>query len=457
MEFKPYAYQRCAIETIIEKPYCGLFLGMGLGKTVCTLTAIKRLIDAGKVQHVLVIAPLRVAMDTWTTEADKWDHLKSLKIQRVLGTAKKREKALKVNADVYVTNRENVVWLADFLKENHIPWPFDMVVLDELSSFKSPRSKRFRVLKRLRSKMKRVVGLTGTPAPNGYLDLWSEMYLIDGGERLGKTLTSYRNTYFDPGRGTRYVVYEWILREGSAEKIREKLSDICVSMRTDDYLSLPDKCVIDLPVTLPAPAMKSYTQMAREKILDLDGAEISAYMAATVTGKLLQMSGGAVYDDDGEITHIHDAKLEALGEILEAAQGEPVLCFVGYKHEQNRIKAYFEKYSPHTIQTQQDIRDWNSGKIKLLVAHPASIGHGLNLQQGGHIIVWYSPTWSLELYQQANARLYRQGQTMPVMIYRLIAKGTVDEAVVCALEGKGKAQDALINYLKAELAGARRN
>lgn len=452
MEFKPYPYQQYAIKTIIEKPYCGLFLGMGLGKTIITLTAVQRLIDAGKVQHVLVIAPLRVAMDTWTTEAEKWDHLKSLTIQRVLGTAKKREEALNAEADVYVINRENVVWLADNLKANHRSWPFDMVVIDELSSFKSPRAKRFRVLKKLRPRMKRVVGLTGTPAPNGYMDLWPEMYLIDGGERLGKTLTSYRETYFSPGRGSRYVVWEWILREGSAEKIKEKISDICVSMRTDDYLDLPDKRVIDVPVTLPPSGARLYKKMACDSLLDLAGSEISAFQAATVTGKLLQMSGGAVYDDNGNATHIHDAKLEALSEILEASHGDPVLCFVGYKHEEERIKSYFAAYSPRTIQTQQDIQDWNSGKIKLLVSHPASIGHGLNLQQGGHIIVWYSPTWSLELYQQANARLYRQGQKMPTLIYRLIARGTVDEVVVHALNCKDKAQDALISYLKAELA-----
>ena len=452
MEFRPYAYQSYAINTIINKPYCGLFLGMGLGKTVCTLIAIKRLIDAGEVQHVLVIAPLRVAMDTWTTEAKKWDHLKSLTVQRVLGAAKKREEALEADADVYVINRENVVWLADVLKNNHRSWPFDMVVIDELSSFKSARTKRFRTLKKLRPRMKRVVGLTGTPAPNGYMDLWSEMYLIDGGERLGKTLTSYRERYFRPGRRNGYIVYDWIINDDTPDKIREKMSDICVSMQTDDYLDLPDKRVIDVPVTLPPSGARLYEKMARDSLIDFAGTEISAFQAATVMGKLLQMSGGAVYDDEGKATHIHDAKLEALGEILEAANGDPVLCFVGYKHEEERIKSYFEKYEPRSIRTQQDIIDWNAGKIKLLVSHPASIGHGLNLQQGGHIIVWYSPTWSLELYQQANARLYRQGQKMPTLIYRLIARGTVDEAVVSALGCKDKAQDALINYLKAELA-----
>lgn len=450
MEFKPYPYQQYAIDTILSKPYCGLLLGMGLGKTVCTLTAVKKLMyETFEISRVLVVAPLRVALDTWTREKDKWDHLKDLKVQRILGPAKERKAALKHDADIYVINRENVDWLVHYLSDEKKGWPFDMLVLDELSSFKNPRAKRFRALRAVRPLIKRVVGLTGTPAPNGYMDLWPEVYLLDRGERLGKTITSYRSKYFRPGRHNGYVVYDWSLLPGAAEEIQRKLSDICVSMKTSDYLDLPDKRVIDLPITLPEDAMQSYKQMEKEKILELDGSEISAFQAATVTGKLLQLSNGAVYDDNGEVTHLHDAKIEALSEILEAAQGDPVLVFVSYRHDMQRLKEKFKSYGPRTINSQKDIQDWNDGKIKLLIAHPASIGHGLNLQDGGHIIVWFGLTWSLELYQQANARLYRQGQKMPVLIYRLIAKGTVDEAVVQALEGKNVKQNALINYLKA--------
>jgi SNF2 family DNA or RNA helicase len=451
MRFKPYPYQQYAIDTILSHPCCGLFLGMGLGKTVCTLTAVQKLMyESFEVSKVLVVAPLRVALDTWTREKDKWDHLKGLRVQRILGSASERKKALTKDADVYVINRENVTWLVQYLRDTRASWPFDMLVIDELSSFKNPKAKRFRALRQVRPLINRVVGLTGTPAPNGYMDLWPEVYLLDQGERLGKTITSYRAKYFKPGRHNGYVVYDWCLVPGAAEEIRRRLSDICVSMRTTDYLDLPDKRVIDIPITLPDEALKAYKTMEHDKILELGDAEITAFQAATVTGKLLQMANGAVYDDDGEPTLLHDAKVEALAEILEAAQGDPVLVFTGYRHDLARLKKKFKSYGPRTINSQKDIRDWNDGKIKLLIAHPASIGHGLNLQDGGHIIVWFGLTWSLELYQQANARLYRQGQKMPVLIYRLIAKGTVDEAVIKNLNGKNKRQDSLIEYLNAK-------
>ena len=449
MKFTPHPYQEEAIRMIEEQKECGLFLDMGLGKTVCTLTAIRDLMyETFEVGRVLVIATKRVALDTWTSEAEKWDHLQDLRVVRVLGTPMERKFALAQDADVYVINRENVTWLVDYYA--HRKWAFDMIVIDELSSFKNPKSKRFRALRKVRSASDRVVGLTGTPAPNGYMDLWSEVYLLDRGKRLGKTLTAYRDAYFHPGRRNGPVIYEWILDSGAEKLIREKLSDLCISMRSEDYLTLPPLTVNDILIPLSKREMEVYRKMEKEKILEVGaGDEISAFQAATVAGKLLQLSNGAVYTDEGRAIRIHDRKLDALEEILEAANGKPVLVFYSYRHDLSRLREKFQKHEPRMIETQRDIRDWNEGKIPLLLAHPQSMGHGLNLQAGGHIIVWFGLPWSLEAYQQANARLYRQGQTEAVIIHRLICKGTVDEVVAARLEKKSASQDALLEYLKS--------
>lgn len=448
MNFKPYPYQQKAIDHILSHPSSALFLDMGLGKTVCTLTAIKELLDCFEVSKVLIIATKRVALSTWTDEAAKWEHLHDLRLSRVLGTERERKAALHVDSDIYVINRENVVWLTEYLGSD---WPFDMMVIDELSSFKSSSAKRFRALRRFRPRVHRVVGLTGTPAPNGYMDLWPEMYLIDRGERLGKTITGYRSQYFRPGRQNGYVVYDWKLLPGADKVIQSRISDICLSMSAEDYLELPELLVNDVRVPLPEKAMKAYKKMERDKVLEVLDQEISAFQAATLMGKLLQMANGAVYDDNGDVTELHKAKLDALGELLESAQGQPVLCFYSYKHDKDRIERAFKEYEPRTLESEKDIRDWNEGRIRLLLAHPASAGHGLNLQAGGHILVWFGLPWSLELYQQANARLHRQGQTERVIVHRILAEGTADEIVREKLERKGLTQDELLERLKGRL------
>ena len=448
MNFKPYPYQQKAIDHILSHPSSALFLDMGLGKTVCTLTAIKELLDCFEVAKVLIIATKRVALSTWTDEAAKWEHLHDLRLSRVLGTERERKAALGRDADIYVINRENVAWLTEYLGSD---WPFDMMVIDELSSFKSSSAKRFRALRRFRPRVHRVVGLTGTPASNGYMDLWAEMYLLDQGERLGKTITGYRSQYFSPGRQNGYVVYDWKLLPGADKVIQSRISDICLSMSAEDYLELPEILVNDVRVPLPEKAMKAYKKMERDKVLEVLDQEISAFQAATLMGKLLQMANGAVYDDDGGVTELHKAKLDALGELLESAQGQPVLCFYSYKHDLERIRETFKSYEPRTLESEKDIRDWNEGRIRLLLAHPASAGHGLNLQAGGHILVWFGLPWSLELYQQANARLHRQGQTERVIVHRILAEGTADDIVREKLERKGLTQDELLERLKGRL------
>lgn len=449
MHYEPHEYQKYATEKIINLPACGLFLEMGLGKTVSTLTAINELIyDRFEVERVLVIAPKRVADDTWTSEAEKWDHLRCLTFSKILGTAAQREAALQVKADIYLINRENVVWLVDKLRKQ---WPFDMVVVDELSSFKSNQAKRFKALRAIRPLIKRFVGLTGTPAPNGLMDLWPEVYLLDCGERLGKTITGYRDRYFYPGKRNGYTVFTWEPKEGAEEAIHQKISDICISMKAEDYLRLPEQVVNDIRIRLAPEEMHKYRELEKEKLMDLDGQEITALSAAAVWGKLLQLANGAVYDDDGGATMLHDKKLDALEEIVEAACGHPVLVFYNFRHDYDRLMARFERLSPRTIQTSGDIRDWNAGRIRLLLAQPASMGHGLNIQVGGHIIVWFGLNPSLELYQQANARLHRQGQKQAVIIHRLITKGTVDEDVIKKLETKDQRQDSLMEAVKARI------
>ena len=447
MKFEPHPYQRYAIDRIIDGANVGLFMDMGLGKTVVTLTAIDRLIhDWGFVRRVLVIAPKKVAEATWQSEAAKWDHLSRLTLATALGTAQERATAIESGADVTIINRENVVWLVENWS---MCWPFDMVVVDESSSFKNPASKRFKALRRMLPKIRDMVILTGTPAPNGIEDLWSQIYLLDRGERLGCYITHYRARYFDhnPWR------HEYIPKPGAFEAVRRKISDICVSMSAEDYLQLPGMVIHDMPVELGATARKAYRQLERTMVMQVEGdEEISATTAAALTGKLLQLCGGAVYDEDGEAHHVHDAKLEALSELLEALN-EPALLFYGYRHELPGIEAVLKKMglSYRVLGNAVDADTWNAGRLRVLLAHPASCAYGLNLQEGGRHAIWYTLTWSLELYQQANARLYRQGQTKPVIVHRLLVKGGADEDVAKALEGKDETQAALIEALKARI------
>lgn len=450
MKYIPHNYQEYAVNKILELPKVGLFLDMGLGKTVITLTAINTLMfDHFEFSKVLVIAPKRVAEDTWSRETEKWDHLKHLRISKVLGTQKQRLDALEAEADIYVINRENVKWLVDYYRHRKL-WPFEMLVIDELSSFKSNKSQRFKALKVITPLLKRVVGLTGTPTPNGYLDLWPQMYLLDRGERLGKTITGYRERYFYPGKRNGYTVFTWDLKPGADEAIQRKISDICISMKAEDYLDLPERINNNISIRMNKKAQALYEQLEKDLILQVDDEEITALTAAALNQKLLQMANGTVYNADGGVTHIHDGKLEALEEILEFNQ-EPVLVFYNFKHDYNRLMEHFKDLEPRTLDTSEDIKDWNEGRTRLLLAHPASVGHGLNIQAGGHIIVWFGLTYSLELYQQANARLDRQGQTKNVIVHHLITEGTVDEDVMKAIERKETGQEALLEAVKARI------
>jgi SNF2 family DNA or RNA helicase len=450
MRFQPHNYQRYAIEKIIELSACGLFLDMGMGKTVSTLTAIQELMhDYFEVTKTLIIAPLRVARMTWSSEIEKWDHLQDLKLSKVLGSERDRLRALEADADIYIINRENTEWLV-----NHFgrAWPFDMVVIDELSSFKSNKSRRFKALRKVRPLINRIVGLTGTPTPNGLIDLWPQIYLLDRGERLGKTITGYRQEYFDPGQRNWQtgVIYNYALKDGAEKIIYKKISDICISMKAEDYLEVPELKEIPIEVELDPKDYKKYKQLERELLLPLSDAEdIEALTAATLSNKLLQMANGAVYDEKRKVHLIHDEKLKALEEIIEAANGKPVIVYYNYKHDLESIKRYFKDV--RTLETEEDISDWNAGRVPILALHPASAGHGLNLQHGGNIIVWFGLNWSLELYQQANARLHRQGQTSKVTAYLLVTKDTIDEDVVAALRSKNCTQDNLLNALKARI------
>lgn len=449
MIYKPYHYQDYATQWIIDKKKSALFLEMGMGKSVSTLTAILELMyDYFDVAKVLVIAPLRVASTTWEEEVEKWDHLKELRISKVLGSEKQRVAALYKKADVYIINRENVTWLVERFDTD---WPFDMVVIDELSSFKSSKAQRFKALKKVRPFIKRLVGLTGTPAPNGLIDLWPQIYLLDAGERLGKTVTGYREKYFLPDKRNQMIVYTWKLKEDAEDAIYEKLSDICVSMKAKDYLELPERIDNVIPVELPKKAKEQYDQLEKELILSIEEADVLAGSAAVLANKLLQVANGAVYDEDGEVKPIHDEKLKALDELMEAASGKPVLVFYGYQHDKERLLHHLKQLKPRLLQSDKDIKDWNQGKVQVLLAHPASAGHGLNLQTGGNIIIWFGLTWSLELYHQANARLWRQGQKQIVMIHHIIAKETIDERVMKALEDKDVSQAALIEAVKARM------
>ena len=445
MKFKPYPYQKKAIDFIMEHKRCGLFLDMGLGKTISTLMAIQELMfDCFEINKVLVIAPIRVARSTWPDEIEKWDETSNLRVSVAVGTPKKRLHAFEEEADIYVINRENVVWMVENIK-----FDFDMVVIDELSSFKNNQAKRFKALRKVISRCDRVVGLTGTPAPNGLMDLWPQIYLLDQGRRLGKTITSYRRKYFRPGRSNGYVVYDYVPLPDAEKEIYEKIGDICISMSKEDYLNMPDRIYQMIVVELDKKAFGYYKRLEKEAIIELsDNDVILANSAASASNKLQQIADGAVYTEKKDYVEIHDSKLDALEDLIEAANGQPVMVFYQFKHDKERIENRFETRS---IENEKDVKDWNEGKIPILLAHPASIGHGLNLQHGGHIIIWFGLTWSLELYQQANDRLYRQGQAKTVMVYHIVAKGTIDTGMIKALNSKKRGQDGLMDYVKAKV------
>lgn len=448
MKCQLHEYQEYSKEFILDNPHCALLLDMGLGKTLSSLTAIDELLNTfAVIENVLVIAPLSVAEKTWTDEIEKWDHLQHLTFSKILGNQKQRLEALNKKADVYLINRENVEWLVNHYQRQ---WPFKTVIIDELSSFKSSSAKRFKALRKVRPLMERVIGLTGTPSPNSLLDLWPQIYLLDQGARLGKTVTQYRNKYFVPAQKNGHIVYSWQLIPGAEETIYKKISDICVSMKAKDYLNLPPRTDNIVEVELSTADTKKYKELEREYVLELQDSDVVASNAATLSNKLLQLSNGAIYDENNEPKEIHQTKLDALERIIEDSQGQPVLVFYQYKHDLSRILGRFKQAKQLDVSA-GDIKKWNEGKILILLAHPQSAGHGLNLQAGGHIIVWFGLTWSLEYYQQANARLDRQGQTEPVIVHHLVAKDTIDEQVVKALEGKEVGQEALMAAVKAKI------
>ena len=433
-----HAYQEYAKDWILAHPYCGLLLDMGLGKTLTTLSAIDELKNIFGLEYkILIIAPKKVAEETWSAEIEKWGF--NLTYSKVLGSTKKRERALVKEADVYLINRENIVWLVEYYKTK---WPFDFVVIDELSSFKSSKAKRFRALRKVRPKIERVVGLTGTPAPNSLIDLWPQMYLLDRGERLETSQTRYKNKYFYPDKQNGHIVYSWGLRQGSEEAIYRQIEDICISMKAKDYLKLPPRTDNAVPVQISNVA--AYKKMEQDLVLDFKGQEVTAANAAVLVNKLLQLANGAIYDDEKRTVSIHDDKLDALENIVEGSQGQPILVFYQYQHDLERIKTRFPQ-----AEELEDLERWNRGEIPILLCHPQSAGHGLNLQKGGHIIVWFGLTWSLEYYQQANARLDRQGQTEPVIVHHLVAQNTVDEKVLRVLQGKEEKQEMLLEAVKA--------
>lgn len=449
MKFVPHAYQEYAIRFIEEQETAALLLDMGLGKTVITLTAIYNLLfDFFAVSKVLVIAPLRVARDTWPTEIQKWNHLQGLSYSVAVGTEAERRAALVRKASVYIINRENIEWL---VMRSGLPFDFDMIVIDELSSFKSGQAKRFKALMKARPKAKRVIGLTGTPSTNGLMDLWAEFKVLDMGKRLGRFIGHYRDEFFLPDKCSSQVIFSYKPKDGAEEEIYRRISDITISMRSADYLKLPELVKTEYAVELSARERKAYEDMKREMVVSLGKEEIDAMNAAALSNKLLQMANGAVYGEDKKVVPLHSHKLEALEDIVESANGKPVLVAYWYQHDAERIKGRMEA---RDIKTSEDISDWNAGKIPVALIHPASAGHGLNLQDGGSLLVWFSLTWSLELYQQTNARLYRQGQKRTVTITHIVAKGTIDERVLKALEKKDKGQTALIDAVKAELGGA---
>lgn len=441
----PHDYQKYAIEYIKSHPITALFLDMGLGKTVTTLTAIRDLMyDAFEVKRVLVVAPLRVARDTWPDELRKWDHLKELTCSVVVGTVAERRQALQQDADIYIVNRENLAWLYENSRLD-----FDMVVLDELSSFKNHQSKRFRAMKAMRPKVKRIVGLTGTPTGNGLMDLWAEFRILDMGERLGRYISQYRNLYFKPDKRNGMVVYSYKPLPGAEEAIYHQISDITVSMKATDYLEMPELVSVAKEVRLSETEKKRYDELKKSLVLELPGGEVTSANAASLTLKLSQMANGAIYTDDKNVVNIHDRKLETLEDLVESANGKSVLVAYWFKHDKDRIR---ERMEARELKEPQDFADWNAGKIPVALIHPASAGHGLNLQQGGSILIWFGLTWSLELYQQTNARLWRQGQAdKTVIIQHIVAKNTIDERILNVLKHKDGTQAALIEAVKADL------
>lgn len=452
MIYRPWPYQTYAKEFLLDHEEAGLFLDMGLGKTVTTLTALQEL--AWDWEHVLIIAPKRPAIDTWPDELEKWDHLREWgpSYEVAVGSIIERRKAVDSNADITIINRENVQWLVDYAGKQ---WPYDCVVIDELSSFKSSKAKRFRALKKVRPKIRRIIGLTGTPLGNGFMDLWAEIYLLDGGKALGRTITGYRDRWFTPGRRNGQIVYEWNLRKGADEEILEKIKPFCVTMKTEDYIDLPQLTTIERGFTLSAKAKAAYDQMERDRLLEISDTEIDAVNAAALMTKLLQISTGQIYDEDGQVQNIHQEKLDAFEELVEELEGENLLVFYQYRHEKARLLETFS--DAVDISEPEAISRWKKGEIKMLLAHPQSAGHGLNLQSGGAVSVWYSLPMSLELYQQAVKRLHRQGQTKPVRNIVLLAKGTVEETVWREiLTKKVKRQDAVVEALKARIKEVRK-
>jgi SNF2 family DNA or RNA helicase len=443
-------YQEHSITHVIEHSQSGLFLDMGLGKTATVLTAVDELLNVYcEISKTLVIAPLRVAEHTWISEAKKWKHLQHLTFSLILGPEVQRKQALRKQADIYLINRENVAWLVSYLAGS---WPFDMLVIDELSSFKSAKSVRFKALRQVRPKVKRVTGLTGTPTPNGLVDLWSQMYLLDMGERLGKSLTGYRQEYFTPNQRNGHIVYNYKIKKDSEERIYDKIEDICISMKAEDYLKLPKRVDQDLIIEMPVDIRKQYEKFEMEQLLSIDDINaISPANAAALSNKLRQYANGAVYDDKKLYHEMHMLKIEALEDILDSMNGQPLLCFYQFRHDVERIKKYLKNYEPYEIGKASDVDRWNRKEIPFMLAHALSAGHGLNMQDGGNHLVWVGVDWPLEPYQQAVKRLDRQGQIKTVINKRLILKGTIDEDVVKSLENKAVGQDALMYALKARV------
>lgn len=446
MKYSPHNYQKYATDFIINHPVSAVLLEMGLGKSVISLSAINELmLDYFDVSRTLVIAPLRVANSTWPDEIKKWDHLKHLNYSVVIGSEKERLDALRKPAHIYLINRENVDWL---ITKSGISWKFDMVLIDELSSFKSYQAKRFKSLLKVRPKIKRIVGLTGTPSSNGLMDLWAEFRLLDMGERLGRYITYYRQNFFVPDKRNQQMIFSYKPKDGAEKKIYSLISDITISMKSKDFLKMPECIMNEVVVSLSDKEQKLYDSLKQDMVLSLEENEIDAINAAALSNKLLQMSNGAVYNDDKESLHIHDRKLDALEDLIEGANGKPVLVAYWFKHDLEKIK---DRFDVREIKSAKDISDWNEGKIPVALIHPASAGHGLNLQAGGSTLIWFGLTWSLELYQQTNARLYRQGQDSTVVIYHILTKETIDEDVMKALKAKEKIQDALIESVKARI------
>ncbi len=449
MKYKPHDYQTYATNFILDNPISAIFLDMGLGKSVITLTSIFDLaLDSFIIRKILVIAPLRVARDTWPAEIEKWDHLKGLTYSVAIGTEKERINALLQKVDIYLINRENVDWLVN---RSDLPFDYEMVVVDELSSFKAHSSRRFKALRSVRPKVKRVVGLTGTPSGNGLMDLWAEIGILDMGQRLGRFITHFRNKYFIPDKRNQNIIFSYKPLPGSEEEIYRLISDITISMKSTDYLKMPECIINEIPVKLSDKEMKVYETMKQNLVLSLKDKEVDAASAASLSNKLLQMANGAVYADDGSVVPIHDRKLDALEDVIEAANGKPVLIAYWYKHDIERIQ---NRFTVTKLDTADSIKAWNNGEIPVAIIHPASAGHGLNLQTGGSTLVWFGLTWSLELYQQTNARLWRQGQRETVVIHHIITKDTIDEHVMKVLKNKDKTQSALIEAVKANLKEA---